>query len=86
MHWLCDQYSLCTSCNYSTLILLLEVDREGVIPGDTDSAQDMGDETKEVTESDEQEVYDLKHLTQNIMYLLRSTIKLWWCLRLRACL
>ena len=47
-------------------MFLLEIDTEGVIPGDTDPPQEMGDSTKEVSESDENEVrkwlfvYDLR--------------------------
>ena len=35
---------------------MIEVDTEGVIPGDTDPPQEMGDSAKEVTEAEEDEV------------------------------
>ena len=36
--------------------MIIEMDTEGVIPEDTDPPQEMGDNNKEVSESEENEV------------------------------
>uniref|UniRef100_F6YI57 Hsp70-interacting protein N-terminal domain-containing protein n=1 Tax=Ciona intestinalis TaxID=7719 RepID=F6YI57_CIOIN len=45
----------------------LDIDMEGVIPGDTDPPQDMGDDSKEATEEEQDEAMKMRRLGMEAM-------------------